>query len=127
MRAGYYCGGSYSALHYPNSYYNMYFYESVGGPYGYTAYTNYTPYSYYHYADYYSANSYQGYYNANSYADYYVANPYWRYPAPVVYYYEPYYNYYPITPTTTLRASALGSAGLKARYNNFFKPFSFPS
>lgn len=72
---GYYYGGSYSPLHYPNSYYNLGFsYWHYDGPYVHVSYANYSPY-----------HSYSYQFDGCGY--------YWCYhPAP--YYYAPYYNSY---------------------------------
>lgn len=72
---GYPYGGSYSNLHYPNSYYDVSFsYWNNNGPYVSVNFLRSTPYTYQNY-------SYSG------------CNSYWCYqPAP--YYYRPYYNSY---------------------------------
>ncbi len=73
---GYYYGGSYGALEYPNSYYNLRFsYWNQSGPYVNVSYSSYSPYHNYSY-------------NYNS-----GCSNYWcYYPSPN--YYAPYYNTY---------------------------------
>jgi len=69
-------GGSYSALHYPNSYYDLSFsYWEYDGPYVSVSYARTTPYT----------NSYY-YYSGG-------CQSYWCY-QPSPYYYAPYYNQY---------------------------------